>query len=978
MAEVTGDIGGQSVELNNAATEATLKQLLQTTIAMAQKMGVDVKKQADMEKEMKKFFDQLDKSNKGLKDSRKLREDEAKALEKAAAAKKREQELAQKAEMVTVGLYRGLNVAAESAMAFANKLTGVMSSFANMGSSLTGAASTFNNIPIIGGMLANVFGAVATSSEKLQASFKTASSVGATFGGSIRQMVANASQAGLTFEQFSNVIRNNSEDLARLGGTTTEGAKRLAGLSKSLKQTGLQDDLARLGFTSEDIANGMASVTGRLYRGIGVRAGQEGEAAKVGANYLKNLTAISAITGKNREEMEKEAAQRMSDSKYRAMFAKLDSKSRAEMELLMDSLPPGLQKGVREIIATGTAQSDEAQAVMYMYGDIAQSAMGMHQSIRRTNQVTQEQRLAFDDTLRATAKAQDKALKAGTGAITTQMTYVGGVAGDLGVEMQNVAEQSGNVRQSQEKLNKDLKDGAEAAKEHKDSLDPAQIVRMQQEIAKTSNEFNILLAQYLPKLQEAFTMLANFVKEYLVPAFDFFMKYLKEAVIVIGGLIVVLTAIKKVAEAIQAYKTFKELGKERGSPVNPMYTIDAGKGGGPATPESPEDRRKRREGQRDKLKSAKTAGRLVKGVAGLGAVVSAGMLYSDISDINEREQAGDISAEQAKMEKGGAVGSAAGGTGGAVGGAIAGAAIGSVVPVIGTAIGGVIGAALGGWIGSNLGEQLGTAVAKPTMTPEWMKVNGPNIKAWADAVAKGAYKFEQVPDIYKGHVKDLLDKRGSGGATPPVSATAGSPKLNESVPAAPAKKEEAKPAKDAKAADKSAAPKKDDKKAEDPRINFNTNAESLLTSFAEKEGTLGEIKTYKKEELDKLNRELQKSNNKTDTSSSSGQIKSPTNQKIDDSKQKMVNEMLKEGDANAQKLKEAESERDKAMRKALEEDTLLPGQISPSSQISSLDLLAELNSNMSQLVKISKEQKDINERQLNATRGLTNDLFASV
>ena len=41
MAEVTGDLGGQPIQLNNAATEATLKQLLAAMTVMVNNTGKD-------------------------------------------------------------------------------------------------------------------------------------------------------------------------------------------------------------------------------------------------------------------------------------------------------------------------------------------------------------------------------------------------------------------------------------------------------------------------------------------------------------------------------------------------------------------------------------------------------------------------------------------------------------------------------------------------------------------------------------------------------------------------------------------------------------------------------------------------------------------------------------------------------------------------------------------------------------------------
>lgn len=921
MAEVTGDIGGQSVELNNAATEATLKQLLQATLAMAQKMGVDVKKQADMEKEMKKFFDQLDKTNKGLKDSKKQREDEAKAAAKLAAAKQREAEMAQKAEMVTVGLYRGLNQAAETAMAFATKLTGAMSSFANMGSSFSGAASTFNNIPIVGGMLSSVFGAIAAAAEKLQTSFRTSSSVGANFGGSIREMVRHASMAGLTFEQYGQVIQKNGEGLAFLGGSTTEGAKRLANFSKTLKQTGLQDDLARLGMTSEDIANGMAQVSGRLARSGLTRGMSDAAVAKTTADYLKNLDAVSRLTGKNKDALQAEADARMADSQYRLMLAKLDPDGAANLEALMASIPKEHQAGLKEILATGTAVSDEAQAAMYYLNQTGKNAMQLGQVMRSTGTLTKEQMYSFDEARRAEMRMQAEQAKTGTGMISTVGMFGDAVQQKFTVGILDAAAQTGTLRQTQEQQTQELKNATEAAKNHKDSLDPANMVRMQQEIAKTANEFNVLLANHLPKLQEAFTKLVDFIEKYVVPIFEFFMDHIKEITIAIASVVVGLTVLGKVMQAYKAYQEFKALGKERGAtPANPMFTKDIGGAapGGGVDVDGPDGKKGGKTGR------GRAGRNVVRGLGVAGTVISAGMLYSDISDINEREQSGQITAEQASIEKGGATGSALGGAGGAWAGAAAGAAVGSVVPVIGTVIGGAIGAALGGWLGSKggeiAGEKLAQATAKPGPgTPEWMKVNDKNIQSWTDAVAKGTHKFEQVPDIYKPYVQDRLNKLPK--------------KTTPATPAAPTTKPPEKTGANTAASTTPNSPPTSG-------INYNAKPEDLLKQFAKSQGVVGTPKEIK---------------------TTTGSVETMTHQMKADADKKAA--------AQAEAEAKAKEEADKKAKAEAARTAGQPGQDTSATAISSL------NTTMVQLLKTNKDLLAVSERQLAIQRQITGDVF---
>jgi len=109
----------------------------------------------------------------------------------------------------------------------------------------------------------------------------------------------------------------------------------------------------------------------------------------------------------------------------------------------------------------------------------------------------------------------------------------------------------------------------------------------------------------------------------------------------------------------------------------------------------------------------------------LGTVLTAGFLGSELLETSKQEQAGEITKEEAKKQKAGAVGGAGGGLVGALGGAAAGAAIGSVVPVVGTVIGGVIGGIAGGLGGEMLGRTAGEtlvgdeapALAQPESQP---------------------------------------------------------------------------------------------------------------------------------------------------------------------------------------------------------------------------------------------------------------------
>ena len=109
----------------------------------------------------------------------------------------------------------------------------------------------------------------------------------------------------------------------------------------------------------------------------------------------------------------------------------------------------------------------------------------------------------------------------------------------------------------------------------------------------------------------------------------------------------------------------------------------------------------------------------------LGTALTAGFLGSELLETSKQEQAGEITKEEAKKQKAGAVGGAGGGLAGALGGAAVGATIGSVVPVVGTVIGGIAGGIIGGIGGEMLGRTAGEtlvgdeapALAQPESQP---------------------------------------------------------------------------------------------------------------------------------------------------------------------------------------------------------------------------------------------------------------------
>ena len=113
-------------------------------------------------------------------------------------------------------------------------------------------------------VIKGVFGPVAGAVDQTHQAFLEASSVGANFGGNMKDLLTASGEAGLSLSEYTGIIKGNSEALMFLGGSVDEGAKRLAKLGKDIRNTPLAADLARLGFSTTDINEGFADYSKML------------------------------------------------------------------------------------------------------------------------------------------------------------------------------------------------------------------------------------------------------------------------------------------------------------------------------------------------------------------------------------------------------------------------------------------------------------------------------------------------------------------------------------------------------------------------------------------------------------------------------------------------------------------------------------------------------------------------------------------
>ena len=716
MADVTGQFGDQEVVLNNAATEATLKQLVGVMSAMAKKAGVEIQSDKELDASLKRLGKQTEA---GVRSGRKFQRSQDKLGKSADGASDSLDDAAESADTFGAAIKDNLQFIGklgQTAQKAIDYIGGTLSSIANMGDSITSATDTLGNVPLIGDAIKGVYGPVAGAVEQLQTQFQSAASVGANFGGNIAEFSRAAGNAGMTMEQFSGVVQKNAQNLVFLGGSTADGAKRLADMGKQIRKSQIGDELARLGYSTTDINNGLAEYSGRLARSGRAEQLSNKQLINLTGQYMKNLDAVSKLTGKSKEALQAEQDARMADAQYRIMRSKLDPKQQAEMDKLMDSIPKAHQTGIKEILATGTATSKEGVKAMAFLKESGGAAQEIFKKIQSGQGLEEGFASDFYDTYAAEAK------KFAESPVGETLGKFDESMNDFYVAAADVAERNKTLAEIQKEIEDNLKKNREdAAKGVGDIIDPAAIKTFKENIAQASTEFTTALGSIdLKPLESVFTQALDAAKDYLVPALKKAAENFPAFLTAMGAANAALKALELAAGAAAAAQLLGIGGK-------------GGKGGGGAAGG----------GSKKNAPKPKPGAGAAKGIlrrfGPLGLAYGLYEGFTSYNEVDESLEAGEITENQAKVQKSEVVGETTGGTAGAMAGAAAGALAGSVVPVIGTAIGGLIGGALGYWGGSAAGKALGSEIGETLVGPDTIKDVEDKIAALNAAIAEDSW-----------------------------------------------------------------------------------------------------------------------------------------------------------------------------------------------------------------------------------------------
>ena len=438
MATVTGELGGQPILLENAATEATLNALLQATLANSNNKSQAAKIQQAYEEAVKRTTKKQNDNREAIEKEEQKRKDLNKQITEE---KERREKMAQgMAEAATAlknfGQTLGNLVGGTISMAF-NSATPKISDF-------TDAVS---GIPIIG----PIIGAVGKAMQDQIDKYRELTTVGADFGNGINYINTVAARAGLSLETYTKTIVNNGESLALLGGSTTAGAKIFTKINESL-QGPFQESLARLGFSMEETAEytaGYLAMQTRMGRAQRMTQEELNEGTK---QYLLELDMLSRVTGMTRKEAQAELEAQQRDTRLKLFSAQLE-KGGGVLATFLGSIPKENQKlkeaMVELVVQRGVATSDFAKELVRTKPEIRDLAVRLGR-----NNVGLDEAYGI---MRRSSSASKEYLNT-QGQNMALLNSLNGVTGAAHAEMLGLSNMGAALTEEQEKQKKAMED----------------------------------------------------------------------------------------------------------------------------------------------------------------------------------------------------------------------------------------------------------------------------------------------------------------------------------------------------------------------------------------------------------------------------------------------------------------------------------------------------------------------------------------
>lgn len=200
------------------------------------------------------------------------------------------------------------------------------------------------HIPIVGGHLSLLTGMIDSN----MSAFRELSAVGARFGDGLNDIRAASAAAAMPLDEFVNLVSENSMVMKMFGSDVASGAKSFAAMSKELRD-GPGRALMGLGFTSTEL-NELLVDYADIQAGAFTRDRIQGRiTAKNAAEFGEQLNALSAATGKRRDQIMEEIKAQQADIRIRAAMSRYTGEEGERFRANIGTVS-GISKGLADAL----------------------------------------------------------------------------------------------------------------------------------------------------------------------------------------------------------------------------------------------------------------------------------------------------------------------------------------------------------------------------------------------------------------------------------------------------------------------------------------------------------------------------------------------------------------------------------------------------------------------------------------------------
>jgi len=268
--------------------------------------------------------------------------------------------------------------------------------------------------------------------EKTVKAFNSMSASGTMFANGMTGMRASAHAAGLTVEQFSQVVKGSSAQLASSGMSVAEAAQ-YTGKVMAAGGGKMQQSLLKLGYGFEEqgalVADVMQAMRGSA---AGPLRATEAQVAEQTQKYAENLRVIAAITGEDAKKRQDEARQASANIAFQAELAKMGPEQRAGIQSAMENMTDQQRKNFVDMMVFGTIINKTGAQMAAQMPSVAQFTQDQ---VRDARAGVLDGRRTLENQKKHAEQNQRELLAFGSTIGKAGLAGVGGAAGELSEAM---------------------------------------------------------------------------------------------------------------------------------------------------------------------------------------------------------------------------------------------------------------------------------------------------------------------------------------------------------------------------------------------------------------------------------------------------------------------------------------------------------------------------------------------------------------